>query len=102
MCLSNLLCYIFFLITALETDSDVLPFSQTSTTSDWFSAMKSTRELYNEAMEILSRGEHEDLKYKASLQLNMLQTSRRSYYINHAKSVFYSFVNKLHLGKLRL
>ena len=70
----QLLMLLFFLITALETDSDVLPFSQTSTTSDWFNAMKSTCELYNEAMKILSRGEHEDLKYQASLPLNMLQT----------------------------
>ena len=99
MCPSSFLCYIFFLITALETDSDVLPFSQTSTTSDWFSAMKSTRELYNEAMKILSRGENEDLKYQASLPLNMLQTSSRSYYINHAKSAFLLICERIAPGQ---
>ena len=95
----QLLMLHFFLITALETDSDVLPFSQTSTTSDWLSAMKSTRELYNEAMKILSRGEHEDLKYQASLPLNMLQTSSRSYYINHAKSAFLLICERIAPGQ---
>ena len=73
---------IFFL-----SDFDVLS-SQATTHSNWSRDERSQRELFNEAMNIMSNGGYSPLRSQASSAIDQLQYSTQMYYIRQARIAF--------------
>lgn len=60
--------------------------SQATSCSNWSQECKSSREIFNEAMEYLSSGQYKPLKTQPSQPLAELSSSTRKYYIRQATS----------------
>lgn len=56
--------------------------------SDWSKDERSQREIFNEAMELMSDGKYSPLKSQPSMNLDQLQYSTRMYYIRQARTAF--------------
>lgn len=60
--------------------------SQATSCSNWSQECKSSREIFNEAMESLSSGQYKPMKTQPSQPLAELSSSTRKYYIRQATS----------------
>lgn len=56
--------------------------------SNWSKDERSHREIFNEAMELMSDGKYSPLKSQPSINLDQLQYSTKMYYIRQARSAF--------------
>lgn len=70
------------------SDSEALHLSQSTAASNWSDMQKSSRERYNDAMQMLTNGHLEFLRSQASQPLQDLQYSTRAYYVRHAGAAF--------------
>lgn len=71
-----------FQLSFLNTGSN----SQATSCSNWSQECKSSREIFNEAMESLSNGQYKPLKTQPSQPLAELSSSSRNYYIRQTTS----------------
>lgn len=62
--------------------------SQKTEGSDWYKAERSQRELFNEAIELMSDGKYSSLKSQPSMNLDQLQYSTKMHYIRQARFAF--------------
>lgn len=82
-------CNTFYFFTDINmSDSEALHLSQSTAASNWSDMQKSSRERYNDAMQMLTNGHLEFLRSQASQPLQDLQYSTRAYYVRHAKAAF--------------